>query len=258
MKGLIIKTCMILSICLCALQVSAWEMYLQDGLKWEEEDIYFGTKFSHNEFQVTYHQLIKEKEVDGDVILQEWVTHDPNHTIGLKRYRIKVSGDKVYLYEPSAEDEWLLLYDFSIMPGETRNVVIPNIPNATQFTPVYCISADDGELPGLKMIDESYIKFLPYASTGVWILGLGNNTGIFHFSAYNMSGCGFGWRMMRNVTLNGTLIYAGVMASIDNPEDSAAMPYEYYDMMGNRRVDVNTPGVYLKVKGNNTEKFIVK
>lgn len=249
--------CMMLVLCVCALSASAWEMYLQDGLEWEEEDVFFGHTYGTN-FQVTYHRLIKEKEEGGDIILQEWVTDDPNYSVGLKRFRIKVSGDKVYLFEPTLEEEWTLLYDFSMLPGETREFLSPYLPYSDHYDSVYCVSKEEGEddgLPRLKMV-ESKFKDSPYEPRyGHWILGLGNELGIFTKSAYNLSG--YIPRIMRNVTLNGALIYAGIRSAAEAPSAESSMAAEYYDMKGNLRQKVDEPGIYVHVRDKSAKKIIV-
>lgn len=195
------------------------------------------------------------------MILQEWEPHDPTlDPVGLKRYRIKVSGDKVYLNELTMEEEWQLLYDFSIMPGEFKEVVTPRLPKCIWYDSVYCISKQSGEEDGLTRVDLVETRFKDATTWepthGHWILGLGNEKGIFTQSAYNYSG--YYPMIMRNVTLNGNLIYAGVMSSINNTDDNSAMLQQYYDMMGSRRQNVDEPGIYVRVRGNKAEKIIVK
>ena len=165
---------------------------------------------------------------------------------------IVTEGEKVYFYD-GMQEEWLLMYDFSLQPGDgciiygTNGLMLTNHSDHPRYM-VECLSIEDIPDTELEMMT---LNIWPYDINGgledvtyevQWIRGLGstvcpydNDTPFLNVDDY----------YVREITLNGEILYsnyaAGVLTPSVSEEDSVI-----YDILG-RRVTVPVAGnIYIR------------
>lgn len=165
---------------------------------------------------------------------------------------IATEGEKVYFYD-GMQKEWLLMYDFSLQPGDgciiygTNGLMLTNHSDHPRYM-VECLFIEDIADTELEMMT---LNIWPYDINGgledvtyevQWIRGLGSTVCPYDNDTPFRKGDDY---YVREITLNGEILYsnyaAGVLTPAASEEDSAI-----YDILG-RRVTLPVSGnIYIR------------
>lgn len=205
MKKLILWLLLIFPLCGNA------QVYFQEGMEWTVS--VEGTQTPEGVQRTQY--VSAQKCIDGE-----------NPVIGLfelnghtdlepqLRVYVKTEGDKVYFKFPNAEsDEWYLMYNFGLKPGESCYVYYPwqptdeSLPQCSLMKCVNIVKDDnygDWEVMIMEERTDKNGNLSDYTSSGIWLKGLCSENGVLYNMLFEMDGIG---TRLINASFQGEEIY---------------------------------------------------
>ncbi len=187
------------------------QVYFQEGMEWTVS--VEGTQTPEGVQRTQY--VSAQKCIDGE-----------NPVIGLfelnghtdlepqLRVYVKTEGDKVYFKFPDAEsDEWYLMYNFGLKPGESCYVYYPwqptdeSLPQCSLMKCVDIVKDDnygDWDVMIMEERKDENGNLSDYTSSGIWLKGLCSENGVLYNMLFEMDGMG---TQLINASFQGKEIY---------------------------------------------------
>ncbi len=137
----------------------------------------------------TVFRLSGQSEINGRNALELWQSDTSSPADASRLIYISADSDKVYFLNEES-NEWLLMYDFSLQPGEYTTVWKYNgnaLPTSTPNSGVaYCLSVEpDNDNPDIAKMHMAFFESVEsmeaesgkYAGEGTWFSGIGGAGG---------------------------------------------------------------------------------
>lgn len=245
------------------------ENYFRNGMKWEYEVQADGPA----EYPVSHsiYTLVGDTVVDGYESTRMYV-EEIEYAVPPKFLAfIRTEGDKVFFKYDYPEEEWSLLYDFSLNVGEETYVDrITSFPETSKrhlVEWVSCLSVEEsGEYQGMEamVMANKYSTEEDDYTKGEWLNGIGSTFLLYKGAGFGMSG---GASRLIKAGINGDTICEYKKAEVLNGEvcnrDVSVLSldgriiYEGMMMSGNLKDLVREPGIYVVKTGNTARKHII-
>ena len=178
--------------------------------------------------------------------------------------RVRCEVNKVYYQLTPDTDEWVLLYDFGLQPGEECTVGLLTTFSDKSHEVIYCDlrcveRTTSEEYGGVSCLVLDELKENPDGSEvsrgiGVWLDGIGGVRG-FGANAY-FRASGVSGELLRVSNGDEELCCLNGYTAIDTSVCDDAFTI-YYDLQGCPS-DASRPGIYIARKGNSFEKIAVR
>lgn len=156
--------------------------------------------------------------VGGNEALMLW-SHNPSSGTREFRLMLRVDGSRIWFYTGALAEEWVLLYDFSLQPGEVCRVGYPRFIEGNSVDDVklevcysylkcvdrICTAEGQHEYMLMNVCngDDDNRPSTGYAD-GIWLAGIGSDRGIVENSTFLMDGYG---SVLRSVVINDDDVY---------------------------------------------------
>ncbi|MBD5204083.1 MAG: hypothetical protein HDS82_04315 [Bacteroidales bacterium] len=149
---------------------------------------------------------------------------------------LKTEGDKVWFKSNSETNEWTLMYDFGLQPGESCEVGIISYPfSETSTATLYTVTCEgieqDSEYPTIeRMKIKVSDKDGNLSDEGIWLKGVGSSTGVLTNVYFNMVGVNA--TLLTEATVNGKKVYGNTGSGIEEVETETSVSDRIYDLQG--------------------------
>lgn len=170
------------------------EVYFQDGMKWTMR-VYSSTT-PEGVSAIETVMLDGVTETDGCKVAKLYASSDLSDCEPTLVALVRTEGERVYFRSSSDSDEWYLMYDFGLNPGEGCYVYTINgtwdYPSAPIRSYVKCVgTVDDGDYCGweamsLEQYDSDVCEML--VGKGIWLKGLCSTAGVINNSLFEADG----------------------------------------------------------------------
>lgn len=247
------KKLFLISVALLSLNAVA-QNYFVENMRWEERR----TTTSSPDFPAwTINNFLGEpQEIAGKTAFPLFEEYE-NDNAGLICY-VCPEGNKVYSL--NLANEWVLMYDFSLEPGNSVQVWSPaNISQNRECQGPYnveCLGKETietlaGPADALIVFEES---FLDRTRKIYWIKGIGSSLGVTNNCQFELDG---GSTRLIRASLDGTVLYEiSDPSSVQNIENDSEGKEKYYTLQG---VPVSDPkGMVIRVRDGKAVKTIVR
>ncbi len=191
-----------------------------DGTEWKVEGC--GTESPYPNY---WHCNIKQV-FDAESGFSAFIVEDVEEGSIQHGVYVKTEGDQVF-FKKTLSSEWLLMYDFSLSPGDVVTVYQPDYADSEGLPrPAYlkCTGVSESEeYEGLiameleEYSDDSYEANLDAEperfklGSGTWLKGVGSTQGVLWNAGFGM--CGWGSRLM-DVLFNGEILYSFYLSDV--------------------------------------------
>ncbi len=183
------------------------QTYFKDGMEWVTR-----LNGTHAPKPVFVHETIAlegDTLVGGMPALKMFCTNDTDGQRTLIAV-IRTEGEKVYFKTAAYSDEWYLMYDFGLQPGEGCYVYyLPRHANDLYKSYIKCVGeADNSEYGGwaaMRLEEYPSDACEQLYGSGVWLKGLGCPNGVVENTRFEDDG---GGRLLLEAAYNGRTIYS--------------------------------------------------
>ena len=190
--------------------------YFKDGMEWQ---VRFSNTDVPNITKYETYSLDGRENVDGYEALKMYVSDEYESKSHEFVMFVRTDGDKVYFKTPDLQ-EWLLMYDFGLQPGEGCYVYGAWGAMKNEKTYVKCDAIKEDESTGLTVMslhgysDETCSREYGKVS---WLKGLSSESGVVYNTFFDdWDGVGY---LLIEAKDNGNVVYKKVFANVSGASD---------------------------------------
>lgn len=135
-------------------------------------------------------------------------------------YYIRTENDKIF-FMPVDADEWFLMYDFGLKPGQGCYVYSPAIKDNSNMplkSYVKCVNIEDGNATDFPIMTIEEYKDETCIGKGIWLKGLSSKCGVDYNIGFDMDGIG---TSLLEVKRGENIIYSQKTSSISQISDKS-------------------------------------
>lgn len=165
-----------------------------DGTVWKVGRSYSGGSPDEITTQVIEYSLTKINSESGTDVFNLLQNQTIDGGEAVEVCMIKEEGNRVY-FQQDQSDEWKILYDFNLKPGDEACVYTPTFDiwppvEGRECTHIKCVSEDTIVSNGIKWpilnLDEySDAEHKHFMGSGIWIKGIGSINGLIENCRFN-------------------------------------------------------------------------
>lgn len=186
----------------------------------------------------------------------ECINSDQNDVMDLMRdgivyAKLKTDADKIYFLDQENSGEWILFYDFSLKPGETCVVGMPNFPNNYHEIELYevkcrrivnSVEYDNYPVMEFDLYSDFEGEKINIAS-GQWLIGIGSTMGVMYNVGCMLDGIA---HRLDSAYFNGEMLCARSSSGISNVIQPINNDDILYDIHGCNIINPGKGNLYIK------------